>query len=66
MAGFDRIPEVFGFKTVSTQLSNGDLIKEMEILKLPVYVIYNQLQLDSWVSHCTKTYEDIARSRQKK
>ena len=66
MAGFDRIPEAFGFKTISAQLSKGDLIKEQKILGLSVYVVYNQLQLDSWVAHCTKNYEEIVRSKQKK
>tara|TARA_R110002167_G_scaffold252814_4_gene459167 strand:- start:46 stop:246 length:201 start_codon:yes stop_codon:yes gene_type:complete len=66
MAGFDRIPEIFGFKTISSQLSGGDLIKEKEILGLSVYEVYNELQLRSWVSKCTKDYEDIVRSKQKK
>jgi len=66
MAGFDRIPEVFGFKTISTQLSGGDLIKEREILGLSVYEIYNELQLRSWIDKCTKDYEEIVRSKQKK
>tara|TARA_R110002153_G_scaffold236460_1_gene390607 strand:- start:160 stop:360 length:201 start_codon:yes stop_codon:yes gene_type:complete len=66
MAGFDKIPEIFGFKTISSQLSGGDLIKEKEILGLSVYEVYNELQLRSWVSKCTKDYEDIVRSKQKK
>jgi len=66
MAGFDRIPEIFGFKTISSQLSGGDLIKEKEILGLSVYEVYNELQLRSWVSKCTKDYEEIVRSKQKK
>ena len=66
MAGFDRIPEIFGFKTVSTQLSGGDLLKEKEILGLSVYEVYLELQLRSWISKCTKDYEDIVRSKQKK
>jgi hypothetical protein len=65
-AGFDRIPEVFGFKTTVTQLSGGDLLKEEEILNLPVYIVYTELQLRSWVSKCTKNYEEIVRSKQKK
>ena len=66
MAGFDRITEIFGFKTISSQLSGGDLIKEKEILGLSVYEVYNELQLRSWVSKCTKDYEEIVRSKQKK
>ena len=66
MAGFDRIPEIFGFKTISSQLSGGDLIKEKEILGLSVYEVYNELQLRSWVSKCTKDYEEIVRSKQKR
>ena len=66
MAGFDKIPEIFGFKTISSQLSGGDLIKEKEILGLSVYEVYNELQLRSWVSKCTKDYEEIVRSKQKR
>jgi len=65
MAGFDRIPEVFGFKTISTQLSGGDLIKEKEILGLSVYEIYTELQLRSYIDKCTKNYEEIVRSKKK-
>lgn len=66
MAGFDRISETFGFKTVSTQLSGGDLIKEKEIFNLSVYEVYNELQLRSWVDKCTRDYEEIVRSKQKR
>ncbi len=66
MAGFDRLTEVFGFKTTSAQLSGGDLIKEEKILGLSVYTVYNQLQLNSWIDKCTKNYEEIVRSKQKR
>ncbi len=66
LAGFDRIPEVFGFKTVSSQLAGGDLLKEKDILNLPVYEVYNQLQYNSYVDKCTKNYEEIVRRKQKR
>jgi len=66
MAGFDRIPEIFGIKTILTQLSGGDLLKEREILNLSVYEVYIDLQLRSWIDKCTKDYEGIVRSKQKR
>ena len=41
-------------------------VKEKEILNLPVYVVYTELQLRSYVDKCTKDYEAIVRAKQKK
>ena len=47
---------MFGFKTVLSQLSGGDLIKERELVKLSVAEVYMELQLRSHVERANKEY----------
>ena len=55
---------MFGFKTVLSQLSGGELIKERELVKLSVAEVYMELQLRSHVERANKEYETLQRNKQ--
>ena len=65
MAGFDRIPEIFGHKTTSTYLSEGNLEREKAILNMDVYTVYTELQIRSWIDHCTRNYDEIMKNKKR-